>query len=401
MASGTVGTIRRRALVVGCGMAGCAAAWWLEHDGWEVVLVDKEAEPYPSSYLLQLDTQATRALRLMGGQEIIDQATFAAPAMSVRWGTRKVRELKVDGDSDWRLARRSVLLSRLFAHLPSTVQTRLGVGLDALEHRSDDVLARFSDGSSETFDVVVGADGLHSTVRRLTLASEAHSVYRNGLTHVWINADVPLPDGRAVIASREGMLSLIYPFLDTDQTSVMALVPVPGSTKPDEPMLIEQVCDMVERLGPDMRPVAAAARKSEDTKLTRFSQVRLPRWHIRRVVLLGDSAHCIDPVSGMGAHASLPGAKVLAESLRDTDDVTLAFARFEAEIRPFAKTAQSITARIVEFSTRAEGRSRAATLAGGIGDLLATIPATLTRHSNRRKTPFGPEFSHPKQITGL
>ncbi|MFF9340234.1 FAD-dependent oxidoreductase [Streptomyces sp. NPDC014773] len=385
MASEAVGPARRRALVVGCGMAGCAAAWWLAHEGWEVVLVDKEVEPYPSSYLLQLDAEATRVLRLMGGEEIIDQVTFAAPAMSVRWGTRKVRELKIDGDGEWRLARRSVLLSRLFAHLPATVHKRLGVGLETLEHRGDDVLARFSDGSAEPFDMVVGADGLHSTVRRLTLASEAHSVYRNGLTHVWINADAPLPDGRAVIASREGMPALIYPFPDTGQTSVMAVVPVPASARPDEPMLVGRVCDMVERLGPDLRAVAAAARQSADTKLTRFSQVRLPRWYTRRVVLLGDSAHCVDPVSGMGAHASLPGAKVLAEALRDTDDVTLAFARFEAEIRPFARTAQSITARTVEFSTRAGGRSRVATLAGGIGDLLATIPATLTRRGNRRR----------------
>ncbi|SCF58946.1 NAD(P)/FAD-dependent oxidoreductase [Streptomyces sp. Cmuel-A718b] len=389
MASEIMGTAgrstHRRALVVGSGMAGCAAGWWLEREGWEVVLVDKEVEPYPSSYLLQLDAQAVRVLRLMGGQDILDEVTFAAPAMSVRWGTRKVRQFKVDGDGEWRLTRRSVFLSRLFAHLPAAVQTRMGTGLEALEHRSEDVLARFSDGTTESFDMVVGADGLHSTVRRLTLASEAQSVYLNGLTHVWINADTPLPDGLAVIASREGTLSMIYPFLDTDQTSVMTLVPVPTSVRPDKSMLVEQACNIVERLGPDMRTVAEAARKSEDTKLTRFSQVRLPRWYTRRVVLLGDAAHCIDPVSGMGAHASLPGAKALAESLRDTDDITVAFARYEAEVRPFATTAQSITARAVEFSTGVQGRSRAATVAGGVGDLLTAVPATLTRRNSRRR----------------
>ncbi|WP_007023871.1 FAD-dependent oxidoreductase [Saccharomonospora iraqiensis] len=385
MASDTVRTVRRRALVVGCGMAGCAAAWWLEHEGWEVVLVDKKVDPHPSSYLLQLDTESVRVLRLMGGQEIIDRVAFAAPAMSVRWGRNRIRQLTIESDDEWRLARRSVLLSRLFAHLPNTVQTRLGVGLEALEHRSDDVLARFGDGSAESFDLVVGADGLHSTVRRLILASEAHSVYRNGLTHVWINADVPLPNRRAVIASREGMLSLIYPFQDTDQTSIMAVAPVPSPTEPDEPMLVERVCDMVEGLGPDMHPVAVAARKSDDTKLTRFAQVRLPRWYTRRVVLLGDSAHCIDPVSGMGAHASLSGAKALAESLRDAGDVTVAFARFEMERRPFAETAQSITARTVEFSTGARRRGRVATLAGGVGDLVAAAPTALARFNSRMR----------------
>src|ERR1051325_7622483 len=142
MASETVGgtrePVRRRALVVGAGMAGCAAAWWLDREGWEVTLVDKEVEPYPTSYLIQLDTEAVRVLRLMGGQKIIDEVTFPAPAMSVRWGSAKVRELKIGGDGDWRLARRSALLSRLFAHVPETVRTRMGLALDALEHRSED-----------------------------------------------------------------------------------------------------------------------------------------------------------------------------------------------------------------------------------------------------------------------
>src|SRR5699024_9840755 len=134
--------------------------------------------------------------------------------------------------------------------------------------------------------MVVGADGLHSTVRRLTLASEEQSVYFNGRSHVWINADVPMPEGRSGVGAREGMRSMTYPFLDTGQTSVLAVVPVPGSTVPDTRMLVDRVCDAVKRLGPDMREIAVAARKSEDVKLTRVSQVRLPRWSTRRVVLL-------------------------------------------------------------------------------------------------------------------
>lgn len=378
--------MRGRVLVVGAGLAGCAAAWWLDHYGWDVVLVDKELDPYPSSYLLQLDAEASRVLRLMGGAAILEEATFAAPEVSVRWGARRLREFTFDTGSGWRLARRATLLSRLFAHVPAAVDTRMGLGLDALEHRSDEVVARFSDGSSEAFDMVVGADGLHSTVRDLTVAPESRSVYRNGLTHVWINADVPLPGGRAVIAPREGMLSLIYPYMDTYQTSVMTLVPVPVDAALNGPRLVEQVCDAVERLGPDMRVVAQAARASQDVKFTRFSQVRLPRWSTRRVVLLGDAAHCIDPVSGMGAHASLPGAKALAEALNESDDLTTAFAGFEAEMRPFAQTAQSITARAVEFSTATRSTSRAAALAGGFGDLLATAPATANRLLRRGRT---------------
>jgi len=370
-------------LVVGAGLAGCAAAWWLERAGWDVVLVEKEREPYPSSYLLQLDAEAARVLRQMGGTSILDEATYPAPDVSVRWGARRRREVTVRTGDGWRLARRAVLLSRLFAHVPAAVDTRLGLGLEALEHRHDDVVARFTDGATEAFDVVVGADGLHSTVRRLTLAPEEQSLYRNGVTHVWINADVPLPGGRAVLASHEGMLSLIYPFTDTDQTSVLSLVPA-GAVR-DRSLLVERVCDAVARLGPDMRAVAAAARTSQDVKLTRFSQVRLPRWSTRRVVLLGDAAHCIDPVSGMGAHASLPGARALAEALSRSEETTTAFAQFEAEMRPFARTAQSITARAVEYGTATRGPERVAAVAGGVRDLLATLPAAVARRAARRR----------------
>ncbi|GAA2828978.1 2-polyprenyl-6-methoxyphenol hydroxylase-like FAD-dependent oxidoreductase [Nonomuraea rubra] len=79
--------------------------------------------------------------------------------------------------------------------------------------------------------------------------------------------------------------------------------------------------------------------------------MRLPRRHTRRAVLLGDATHCINPVCGVGAYASLPGAKTAAESLRETDDVTSAFARFESGVRPFTRTAQSITARTAGLST--------------------------------------------------
>ncbi|MFD3377567.1 MULTISPECIES: FAD-dependent monooxygenase [unclassified Streptomyces] len=87
-----------------------------------------------------------------------------------------------------------------------------------------------------------------------------------------------------------------------------------------------------------------AGHSSDD--LTRFSQFRLPRWHTRRIVLVGDAAHCIDPLSGLGAHATLLGASTLAQSLPAAgEDVTAAFAAYEARIRPFVQLSQRVTAR--------------------------------------------------------
>ncbi|MFD3307178.1 FAD-dependent monooxygenase [Streptomyces sp. NPDC058694] len=81
--------------------------------------------------------------------------------------------------------------------------------------------------------------------------------------------------------------------------------------------------------------------------LTRFSQVRLPRWHTRRIVLVGDAAHCTDPLAGLGAHAALLGASTLAQSLPAAgEDMTAAFAAYEARIRPFVQLSQRVTGQV-------------------------------------------------------
>jgi 2-polyprenyl-6-methoxyphenol hydroxylase-like FAD-dependent oxidoreductase len=379
----------RRALVVGGGLAGSAAAWRLHDRGWHVVLVDKEPDPHPTSYLLQLDATALGILSRMGADDLVAQTTDPAPAVAFRWRSRsRSRVLPLDNgaggsNGSWRLAHRGPFIAALFDHVPAGVDKRLGVGLESLENRADDVLTRLSDGTTELFDIVVGADGVHSTVRDLVLSSARASVYRNGVTHVWVNVAANLPDGRAFMAAHDHTFLQLYPYRD-GTTSVLAAVPVPGTSTSDPRQLVQRVSDTIDHLGPDLAAVASAVRTSTQVKLTRFSQVRLPTWHTRRVVLLGDSAYCIDPLSGMGAHASLLGAVTLAESLDLTDDITTAFATYEAHVRPFCELAQNVTARAVEFATCPDGRSRPTTLVAGLGEITRALPAAFTRLGRKR-----------------
>ncbi|WP_241387701.1 FAD-dependent oxidoreductase [Rhodococcus sp. CH91] len=379
----------KRALVVGCGLAGCATAWWLHESGWEVVLVDQRTDPYPSSYLLQLDNVAIDILRRMGAQDVIDRTTYPSPNTALRWcGQGKTRTLSFDTrdhrGEPWRLADRSPFLSAIFAHVPSTVDIRLGVRLDSLENFTDRVKAHFADGTADTFDVVVGADGLHSTVRELTLAPESASVYRNDVTHLWINVDEKLLDGQAILAARNRTALQIYPYRDPARTMILAALPVPAGTPLDHRALVDHVADTITHLGVDLEPIASAARASSDIKTTQFSQVRLSRWHTRRVVLLGDAAHCIDPLSGMGAHGALLGVVSLTAALqRYGSATTSAFTRYESEVRPFAESAQSVTARTIEYISRTQHRPRLTTVLGGLGDIARIIPSLLHKKNQR------------------
>ncbi|MFI6865850.1 FAD-dependent oxidoreductase [Nocardia sp. NPDC050406] len=377
-AAASKGRADRRALVVGGGIAGSSAAWWLERTGWDVVLVEENRDTSRGAYLIQLDRTALTILERMGATEIVEAVSFPAPAISLRLGRRprpRTSSLDVGG---YRLAHRGPLIGALLAHVPDAVEQRPGISLTALEHYADEVRARFSDGTVDAFDIVVGADGIHSTVRRMMLAPDSHSVYHNGVSHIWINLDQEMTTGnKAVVVGREGSLLQIYPYPGTARTLLVAALRVPAD--PDLPALLGQISVIAHRAGHDLANLADAIPSATEVRLTRFAQTRQSRWHTRRVVLVGDAAHCIDPLSGMGAHGALLGTSTLARELQATPDVTQAFAHYEARVRPFTQISQRATARTVEYFTHTDTRERLTTLIRGMGELAATLPTALSR----------------------
>ncbi|MEU2940910.1 FAD-dependent monooxygenase [Nocardiopsis alba] len=373
----------RRALVVGGGIAGSAAAWWLHHIGWDVVLIEAGAAPHIGGFVLDLDTTAQGILREMGAADIVERTSFSGPATVLRL-TRGPRPYGVtlSGGRN-RLSERVKLIEELLQHVPKEVDVRLGVRLETLEHRAEDVRAHFEDGSSEAFDIVVGADGLHSTVHDLVFTPREAVLYRNGLSLLWTTVDRHMPDANAAVVSRERTVVQAYPHPDAAKTQIVAALPTSHPITDIRP-LVERVAAVLRDEGRDLTPIAEGVEEADDALLTRFTQVRTRRWSSRRVVLIGDAAHCIDPLSGLGAHGALLGAVTLAKALqRHGDDTTAAFASYERYVRPFVQARQNTTARAAEFLMRPEGSSRWATLFGGSGELVRTLPQVLSPSGRR------------------
>jgi 2-polyprenyl-6-methoxyphenol hydroxylase-like FAD-dependent oxidoreductase len=367
-----------RVLVVGAGIAGSAAAHMLTHDGHDVRVVDAVEKPYAGGYQILLDSTALDVLDQMGASLVVEGLSAPAAGVTI---SRRGKILTTMSTPGYRSARRGDLVGAISQYVARTVPIEFGCELIGIEQTTQAVTARFSDGTTEVFDLIVGADGLHSTVRRLALEVDHSYVYDNGRINLWV--DVP---GRIDGTQHSGILfadgagAMVFPYTDHDETLVLAAFHL-GAGRFRGEDLLPLAADLLRGSGPEYAPFIehVLAAPADRLRVTRFAQVRAPRWHARNVVLIGDAAHCIDPLSGAGAHGGLVGAAIFTEELRRAPhDVAAAATRYTRRARPFVRSAQLLTAGLLERATARGIRQRLAAdysiLAAGLAARRSDIP---------------------------
>lgn len=349
-----------RVLVVGGGIAGTAAALALRKAGQEVTVY--EAHPDSAEDIgafLTLASNGLRALAQIDASDAVNSIGFPLTSMRVvdATGAETARvPLGEAGDPllRYRCLRRGELNAALQAEAARRgVEIVHGARLTSVEHAPDSVggvggpdapgavTAHFADGGAATGDLLLGADGLNSTVRRLTAPAVRP---RHAGQHVFYGctADAPVSDvdGTACITmtlgSAAGFGHLTSP---EGETYWFARV---GA---DEPLTADEITHAGpghwrDLLLPLLRadPTAAAgivAATKAPVLVTNATEIpNGAPWRSGRTLLIGDAAHAASPATGQGASMALEDAVILAKCLRDAPDLESALALHEALRRP-------------------------------------------------------------------
>jgi 2-polyprenyl-6-methoxyphenol hydroxylase-like FAD-dependent oxidoreductase len=224
----------------------------------------------------------------------------------------------------------------------------------ALEQSADSVLVKFERAAPCRFDLVVGADGLNSVVRRLAFDTQDHAMRPLGLINAWftIPAEVNLDGWYLMYNAPGGRVVSIRPGrLPTEQKAGLSFQSIYSVNRADREAQLDLLEHHFADVGWEARRVLRAARTAPDFYLESMGQVRLDRWSRGRVVLLGDAGYCPSPLTGLGTSLALVGAYILAGELAGSRDarpptertaIRHAFDRYESRMRPYVEQAQKL-----------------------------------------------------------
>lgn len=348
--------MRKRAvenvLISGASIAGPALAYWLTRYGIKATVVERAAALRGGGYAIDIRGTALDAVTRMGllveaqtahihREEILfldvsGQVFAKLTSEAISGGRRGVDVELCRGD----------LAKMLFDVTRDTVRYKFNNSIRSLSETGRGVDVVFANGDRETFDIVVGADGLHSNTRALIFGHESQFEKYIGFCF----AGFSVPDkfglrnetvlwnapGRAAVISATGpgrpaigMLTFKYPTSPFRE----------AISEADQRELTAKMFPETDWLVPELVKIM---RSADDLFFDSVSQIHMPSWSKGRIVLAGDAAHATSFLSGQGSSMALVGAYVLAGELATKADYGVAFSEYERIARPFIEMNQAL-----------------------------------------------------------
>lgn len=311
-----------RILIAGAGIAGLTLAALLRQRGIVPEVVERAPGLGHAGHMLALYPLGSRVLHGLGLYERFVQASQPLVLHNLCNGRGKLVQSYDFSDLVQRFGHlgqleRRELLELLRSAAPD-VPLRFGVAVRDLQDGPDGVRVHLSDGTVAVYDLLVGADGVHSRVRDLALGPVP--TWDTGWsTWVWWVPDLPVLHDVVTDYWGGGRFVGVHP----TRSGVGVIAAGPSEAVDDH----TDFAAAFAHLGEVPRAlVGTAPRDSSEMYFRKLSDLRSPHWHKGHVVLVGDAACAFLPTSGSGASMAMESAAVLADELGRTDVRMLPFA---------------------------------------------------------------------------
>ncbi|MEZ4451848.1 MAG: FAD-binding domain [Nannocystaceae bacterium] len=369
-----------RIAINGCGIAGPTLAWWLRQHGFEPVLFERAPALRSGGYVIDFWGFGYDIAERMGILPALSSDGYVAERL--RTLTPRGKEVvEVRGDIFTTLTGGrylTVARSALAHHLWSAcegIEAHFGRSITGLTDGPGGVDVTLSDGGRERFDLVIGADGLHSQVRGLVFGAESQFERFAGSYAVAFTLPGYRPrDELTYVMWGWPGLQIARFALRGDET--LFLFTFDGRSVDAVPDGVPAQKELLRRItaGKEGEVTAIMDRLDEVSNLyfDRMSQIRMPGWSRGRVALVGDAVACASLLAGEGSSLGMAEAYVLAGELRRAEgDHVAAFAAWESRLRPMVEKKQDDA---LKFARYFVPRTRLSLFLRDLGTRLASVP---------------------------
>ncbi|KAL7942713.1 FAD/NAD(P)-binding domain-containing protein [Trichoderma barbatum] len=354
-----------KVLISGAGITGNALAYWLSKLGHNVTVVERFPGLRTTGLQVDLRGPGVKVLKLMGLDEAFRAKSVPEQGMLIVDSSNRRRAYFGVNNSGKGLQSftteyeimRGDLCRLMYDVIKEKVIFRFGVSIDSFKQKENAVEVQFTDGKTDHFDFLVGADGMGSNTRKLMLGLDvqdalcpikgAYTAYftiprpiRKGEEY---NSTFYLATGRRAIMTRRHNPQEIQIYLSCNTTSGQMKKAHRDGIDEQKKALAEIFSDA----GWEAKDIIRDMYNSENFYCERLGLVKLDSWFSGNVALVGDAAYCPSPLTGMGTTSGLVGAYVLAGEISrhcgkakngakgPTDGLDVALKTYDDKFRPF------------------------------------------------------------------
>ena len=339
--------MNERILISGASIAGLTLAHWLARYGFHPTVIERAPQLRAGGNGVDLRDQAIEVVERMGIESLVRAAAADVQGMKfVDADDRSVARIDITTASEVEIMRGD-LVALLHQATDQGVEYLFDDSIRHFKQDDDGVMVSFEHADARRFALVIGADGLHSGVRRLAFGPEAQYLRHKDHYFAFANADAVLGEDRWVtMYNLPGKMAGIYRSGNHAQAKAY-FVFRSGPLSYDHRDVEQHKLLLSEAFAGEsswrIKELLGTALADPDFYFDALSQVRMDSWSRRRVALVGDAAWCASPASGAGAELALVGAYRLAGELAAAGgDHQVAFGRYQNSHRDLVRKKQQI-----------------------------------------------------------
>ncbi|MFE0175732.1 FAD-dependent monooxygenase [Streptomyces sp. NPDC059002] len=361
---------KRSVLISGASIAGPALAYWLHRSGWAVTVVEKADALRDGGYPIDIRGTAIEVVRRMGilprlrAAHVDSRRCTFLDADGGHVASVKAHAVAGSVEGHDIEVRRGDLAAQLHATVRDDVEFLFGDSIDTLDQSAHGADVTFRSGRRRTYDLVVGADGMHSGTRESLFGPEER--FHRYLGHCFAVFTMPNTFGLSheiMMWNTPGRAAVLYAVGDDDELHAFLTFhrPQPPSAALRDPEAQRDlVASVFAGAGWEVPGMLAALRDADDLFLDTAGQIRMPHWSSGRVALVGDAAYAPSFLTGQGSSLALAGAYMLAHALATRPDHTAAFAAYERDVRAYVTMNQALVdnGEVTLFPTTARALER-------------------------------------------